>query len=320
MKPKPVNKLIAFLTSALLVYALYSCNFAQYSAKDDETPTRGKIKIGVDESFTLLSEAELYTFQSFYTNATITPLYKPELDVLNDFMNDSVRMMITARKLTNEEEQYLKNKQIIARTTVIAFDGIAFIVNLKNKDSLIRFNTVKDIFFGKVKTWDQINTLNKSGKIKVVFDNNKSANVRFIREKFGIKDSFPKNCYAVNKNEEVVNFVEKNINAIGIVSVNWICDKNDSVTRGFLKRIKVVAISSEFNSEGDDFYGPYQAYIYDKSYPFIREVYAINRETFTGLGSGFIQFISGEQGQRIVLKMRMVPSTMPVRLVKVKNS
>lgn len=317
---KPIKTSVVFLTGALLVFAIYSCNSSQSPAADDETPTRGKIKIGVDESFTLLSDAELYTFHSFYTNASITPLYKPELDVLNDFLNDSIRIMITARKLTNEEDQYLKSKQIIARTTVIAFDGIAFIVNLKNKDSLIRFNMIKDIFLGNVNTWNQINASNKSGKIKVVFDNNKSANVRFIREKFGIKDSFPKNCYAVNKNDEVVNFVEKNANAIGIVSVNWICDKDDSITRGFLKRIKVVAISSEFNSEGDDFYRPYQAYIYDKSYPFIREVYAINRETFTGLGSGFIQFISGEQGQRIVLKMRMVPSTMPIRLVKVKNS
>ena len=45
------------------------------------------------------------------------------------------------------------------------------------------------------------------------------------------------------------------------------------------------------------------------------EVYAINRETFTGLGSGFIKYISIE-GQRIVLKMGMVPATMPVRFVR----
>ncbi len=110
------------------------------------------------------------------------------------------------------------------------------------------------------------------------------------------------------------------MNALGIVSVNWISDKNDSLTRGFLKKIKVVAVTSEFDSEGDDFYRPYQAYIADKSYPFIREVYTISRETFTGLGSGLIAFIAGESGQRIILKMGMVPATMPVRIIQTKKN
>lgn len=318
MKRIPTKPAVILSVITLFAFMLCACN--PNAALNEETPTRGKIKIGVDESFTLLSEAELYTFQSIYTYAHITPLYKPELDVLNDFINDSIRMMITARNLTKEETEYLKSKQIFPITTKIAYDGIVFIVNNKNKDSLIRYNSIKDIFLGKVKTWDHLTKSNGAGKIKVVFDNNKSANVRFIREKYGIKDSFPKNCYAVNNNEEVINFVEKNQNGIGVVSVNWVSDKNDSITRGFMKRVKVVAISSEYNSDGEDFFRPYQGFIADKSYPFIRDVYAINRETFTGLGSGFIQFMASDQGQRIALKMGMVPATMPVRMVKIRNT
>ena len=104
------------------------------------------------------------------------------------------------------------------------------------------------------------------------------------------------------------------------MSVNWVSDQNDSITRGFLKRVKVVAISSELNSDGEDFFRPYQGFIADKSYPFIRDVYMINRETFAGLGSGFVQFVAGDLGQRIILKMGMVPATMPVRLVKIRNT
>jgi phosphate transport system substrate-binding protein len=51
----------------------------------------------------------------------------------------------------------------------------------------------------------------------------------------------------------------------------------------------------------------------------VREVYTINRETFTGLGSGFIAFVAGEKGQRIILRAGMVPATMPVRLIQVKK-
>ncbi len=67
------------------------------------------------------------------------------------------------------------------------------------------------------------------------------------------------------------------------------------------------------------YYRPAQGSIYDKSYPFVREVYMISRETITGLGSGFIQWATAEQGQRIVLKSGLVPATMPIRLVQIKN-
>jgi phosphate transport system substrate-binding protein len=314
MKRKTVRLAFTGFTGLLFVLVLTACN-RNPNAVLDETATRGNIKIGVDESFTLLAEAELYVFQSVYRNAHITPLYKPELDVRDDYMNDSIRMMITTRKLTEEEVEFLKTKLINPRTTTIAYDGLAFVVNNRNRDSMLVYNKVRDIFRGKISNWNQINASNTSGKITVVFDNNKSSSVRFIREKFGIQDSLPSNCLAANNNEEVINFVERNVNALGVVAVNWICDKDDSITHGFLNRIKVVGLSTEYDTEGITFYKPYQAYIADKSYPLVREVYAINRETFTGLGSGFIKYMSIE-GQRIVLKMGMVPATMPVRVVR----
>jgi len=67
------------------------------------------------------------------------------------------------------------------------------------------------------------------------------------------------------------------------------------------------------------YYRPYQGSIYDKSYPFVREIFFITRETFQGLGSGFLQWATAEQGQRIVLKSGLVPATMPIRLVQIRN-
>ena len=40
----------------------------------NETPTRGNIKISVDESFQPLIDTEVFTFTHLYTNAKITPL------------------------------------------------------------------------------------------------------------------------------------------------------------------------------------------------------------------------------------------------------
>ncbi|NLA48303.1 MAG: hypothetical protein GX876_02440, partial [Bacteroidales bacterium] len=67
---RPVPAGIALISAAML----YSCGSGGSSATD-ETPTRGNIKITVDESFQPLLDTEVSTFMQLYTNATIKPRY-----------------------------------------------------------------------------------------------------------------------------------------------------------------------------------------------------------------------------------------------------
>lgn len=315
-----MRKGITYLFILLSCIYFVSCN-QQPKIATDETPTRGSIKIGIDDSYRLLLDTEIFTFESVYHYAHITPIYKPELEILDLFLKDSIRTMISCRELTKNETEYLQSKQIIARTTKIAYDAIAFIVNKDNPDTLITYNQIKQMFGGQLNNWKQVNKKNDDIKMKVVFDNEKSSNVRFFVEKFNLSDKFPEYCSSVKSNEEVVNYVEGHRNAIGIISVNWISDRQDSVSHSFLSKVNVVAVSSEYEPDGGGyFYRPYQGYVADKSYPFIRNVYAIGRETFSGLGSGFTSFIAGDIGQRIILKSGMVPATMPIRLVQIKDN
>ncbi|PIV58606.1 MAG: phosphate ABC transporter substrate-binding protein, PhoT family [Bacteroidetes bacterium CG02_land_8_20_14_3_00_31_25] len=298
---------------------LLSCN-QQSGGVIDETPTRGNVKIACDESFKLLFDTEIYTFESLYKDAKINVAYLPENDLFNLFFKDSVRAIVTTRKLTKNEEDGLIGNNIIPKTTIIAYDALAFIINPKNTDSTIIYSSIKKIFTGEYKTWKDINPKSKLGDLAMVFDNDKSANVRYINEIFELKQGFPSTCSAVKSNEEVINYVEKNENAIGLISVNYISDRNDSLTINFLSRIKVLAISSETDDGSSGYYfRPYQAYIANVSYPFRRDVYIISRETFIGLASGFKQFVAGDVGQRIILKSGMVPSNMPIRLIQIST-
>jgi phosphate transport system substrate-binding protein len=283
----------------------------------EETPTRGNIKILSDESFQPLIETEVSTFTHLYNLAKITPFYKPEVDVINDFMNDSVKVIVTSKKLTEDQIKWLRDTLIITRTTTFAYDALALVTNLENKDTLLRFDSVKDIFLGKVTKWKEIDPYSRLGEISIIFDNTKSGNIRYFKERFDISEKLPSNFFAVNSNREVIDFVSKNKNAMGIVSVNWISDKDDS-TRNFIRRVNVLAISQPYMNDVTYSY-PDQGSIYDKSYPFTREIYLISREIFRGLGSGFIQWACAEQGQRIVLKSGLVPATMPIRLVQIRK-
>jgi phosphate transport system substrate-binding protein len=301
----------------LFILILASCGGGKNKVPD-ETPTRGNIRITVDESFQPIMDSEVYTFTHLYKSAKIAPSYKPEFEVINDFMNDSVKVIVTSKKLTDYQIQYLRDTLVIARTTTYAYDALALVTNKANMDTLVKYNTIKDIFLGRTKKWNEINPKSKLGDIRVIFDNTKSGNIRYFKELFEIKDTLGKNFYAVKNNAEVIDFVSRNPDALGIVSVNWISDKDDSLSMSFIKKVNVLAISQQYINDGS-YYRPDQGWIYDKSYPFVREVYFISRETFAGLGSGFINWACAEQGQRIVLKSGLVPATMPIRLVQIKH-
>ncbi|NQV02107.1 MAG: substrate-binding domain-containing protein [Bacteroidia bacterium] len=302
-----------------VVFVLFLMGCGGDPMKQLDKPTRGTIKVAMDDSYRLLMESEIHTFEAIYKYATIDTIYSNETEVFEDFMNDSVPLIVVNRKLTEREHEILSAQQIVPKTTLIAYDAVALIVNNENADQEIPYDRIQDILSGKITTWNQINPSSQQGNISVVFDHYKSGNPRYFKEKFNL-DSLPSTCYAVKSNSEVINYVEHNKSALGVISVNWVSDKRDSVSNDFLNRVKVVGISPPgSNDPSANYYQPYQAYIAEGLYPFIRGVYCINRQTYSGLAFGLSAYIAGPNGQLIVLHSGLVPATQPVRIVEIKN-
>jgi phosphate transport system substrate-binding protein len=302
---------------AFLLLLVIQCNNPKKNAIT-ETPTRGDIRIIADDSFQPIVDAEIFTFTSLYKYARITPTYMPETDLISAFLKDSVKVVVTAWEPSDKQKELLLSTQTVVRTTTVAYDAVALVLNKENMDSLFTYQNVNDLFTGKLTDWKELNPASKLGKIVAVFDNEKSANIRYFKEAFKLESPLPSNFYSVNTNEEVINYVTKNKSAIGMVSVNWIADREDSVSRSFSDKIKIAAVSHQVLNHGSYFL-PVQGSIYDKSYPFTRKINFVSRETWDGLGSGFISWVAGEQGQRIILKSGLVPATMPIRLIQFKK-
>jgi phosphate transport system substrate-binding protein len=309
---------IGLVLSGVMIMSLIGIQCSNHKAEMTETPTRGNIRIVADASFQPIVDAEIGTFTSLYKYAHITPTYVPEKELIAAFLNDSVKVVVSAWEPTDVQKELLRNTQIIVRTTTVAYDAIALVLNKENNDSLLTYQNVNDIFTGKMSDWKDINPVSKFGKIMMVFDNDKSANIRYFKEIFKLGDQLPPNFYSVKSNAQVVDYVSKNKGAIGMVSVNWICDTHDSTSVSYTDKIKMAAVSQQILSPGSYFL-PVQGSIYDKSYPFTRNINTVSRESFIGLGFGFISWFTSEQGQRIVLKSGLVPATMPIRLIELKK-
>jgi len=288
----------------LLLFFCFGCNG---SDSPDETPTYGQISISVDETFKPLIDSEIFTFEGIYNYTDVNASYKTEMEAFNDLMNDTIRLIIVPRQLNKDELKEFEKWEIVPKVTKIAYDAVALISSKDLKDSTLTLDEIKTLLSdGSVSSFKNV---------KVVFDNNNSSTINFLKEKTGVKQ-LSSNCYALTSNSAVIDYIAKEKNCIGVIGVNWISDRDDTTNLSFLNSVRVMEISTNENSE---YFKPYQAYIAQKIYPLWREVYIISKEAYTGLGTGLTAFIASERGQRIVLKFGLVPATMPVRLVELIN-
>jgi len=293
---------------------IVSCSTPTGKNQPTDTPTSGEVNIAVDESFTKLFDTQIYTFESLYKNAKVHVQYQPENIALQRMIDDSCKVAVMCRDLTPDERKNFEANNLFPISTKIAEDAIAIIVNPENPDSVLTVDQIKSILTGNDSIWNILNKNSKLGKINAVFDNESSANARYMKDSLLKGNNLGKNVFAVKSNPEVIDYVSKNKNAIGFLSVNWISDIDDSTSQNFLKQVKLVAIKKDNNS---DSFKPYQGYIQTKEYPFTRSVYMINRQTRAGLGKGFVSFVAGEKGQLIIKKAGLIPSIAPIRLMQI---
>jgi phosphate transport system substrate-binding protein len=303
----------------LIATLISGCNSAPQHDAYTDTPTSGEILIVADESYQPIIQVQIDTFMEIYKYSKIHVRYLPEAEVFNQLMNnDSVRIAIVSRNLTEEEKFHFEKQKIIPRPLKIAYDAVALVVNKSNADTAITFEQLRDIMNGKIVRWSQLNSGGSSDSIIIVFDKNGSANSRFLSETFLKGNPFPKNTFATNSNASVVDYVKSVKGALGVISVNWISDQDDSTANGFLQNVNVVALSlPDTGSAEREFVKPLQAYIALKKYPLLRDVYIISREGRNGLGTGFASFVAGDKGQRMIRLMGLLPATMPVRIIQV---
>ncbi|MCK9208713.1 MAG: substrate-binding domain-containing protein [Salinivirgaceae bacterium] len=310
------NKL---LVSLVLVSGWWIMGCTQKTGQLTDTPTTGSIKICADETFKPILEAELDVFHSLYPYAHIEVEYKTETDALNDLFRDSTRLIISSRPLSEKELDFFHSKTFYPKSHELAFDALALIVNPNMVDTLIAVRDFEKILTGSVITWDQLIPDASKDTIRVVFDNKNSSTVRFMLDSICSNNKIANWHTALETNAQVIDYVAEHHNAIGVIGVSWISDRDDPRMLSFLSKIKVLAVSNDKPATASNSFQPFQAYIWNHSYPFTRINYVIVSEPRKGLATGFAAFLISERGQRIILKSGILPATQPYRIIETKD-
>ncbi len=291
---------------------LFSCDSSTNPfAYQTDTHSRGNTEIFVEESYEPLFSTTIYTFESQFPKAHIKPTYCKEQKVIETFFANKTKTIFMTRDFTKEEKAKLKAVQVEVRSELVAKDAVALILNPSNVDTNLTVVQIKEMLKGKITQWPT-----SKNKIDIVFDNPNSANFRYMKELIG-DEALGAKVFAVKSNKEVIEYVKKHPNALGVIGVNWISDQDDKEVLDFRKGISVVGLAGEGNDHY--YYKPYQAYIHTKEYPFTRELWSINKASRAGLNTGFVNFLTGEKGQLIIQKSSLVPATAHIRMIEIKT-
>ena len=297
------------------------------------TSTRGLARIMCEESFQSVLEQEIAVFEYLYPEASIMPEYINEHDALDSLFQKKVDVIIISHDLTDDQKKSLKKLGRGHRTKMIAVDAVAVIVNKQNDIDELSMDDLRDIFTGKVKRWGEVSpTKLKNDSIKVIFDQNRSGVVHYIKDTFNGGNDLPIQFYAQGSSQAVFDAVEKTRNAIGVIGVSWITSDMKSTATTveekyaqlqentppqethFTDRIKVLGVRNDDKIKD---YKPYQAYIYDGSYPLTREIFAIDASPLGTHDHDFFVFLTGSIGQKIILQTGISPASVPIRIVNV---
>jgi phosphate transport system substrate-binding protein len=282
---------------------VFACK--EKTANSDETILKGKATIYVDESVFPIIEDEEAVFETQY-EARLHLVPKSEAEVVNSLLNDTAKIAVLTRELSDKEIKAFHSKKIFPKTTPFATDAIAFVRNKSVNDTLISLQDVIDFMKGK-----EISSVKG-----LVFDNANSSIAHQISAMAGVTISNQKNIFSFNTNSEVIKYVAENKGMVGVIGMNWIFQPPLEMQ----EQVEKLSVLSVKGINRKNFVYPSQDNLAMGEYPLARHLYIVNCQGYSGLGMGFASFLGGERGQRIILKSGLVPERIPTRKIVIKNS
>lgn len=315
---------------ALGVMTLGCKGTGKREAPTGNTSTSGTVVMACDASFENIMQQEIEVFEYVYPNASVLPYYINEKACVDSLLFGTARLAVVSHELTKDQITFLRDKKHFAKTKKIAVDAVAVIVNPANPVENLSMKDLREILTGQVTEWNDVYP-SKLGKIQIIFDHNGSSVVKYMADSLLKGEPYASNVFSADSMKGVFDAVKTRKNAIGLVGVSWISsdlktaelsaeqriktlEVDDTTATTFTEEVKVLGINRNNSIIA---YKPYQAYIFDGSYPLYRLIYMINTGATGSLANGFFAFVTSFRGQKLMMSTGVLPATVHHRMVSV---
>jgi phosphate transport system substrate-binding protein len=193
---------------------------------------------------------------------------------------------MASRPAKLEEIATGKGKGVDMKETVVAYDGIAVIVNQSNTVKSLTRKQVEQIFTGEISDWSAVG--GSGSKISIYTRNTSSGTYAEFKELAMKKRDYAAGSQKLAGNEQIAQEVGKNPSGVGYVGLAY--------TKA--SGIKVVPIDGAL---------PTKESVLGKTYPYARPTFFYTNGEPTGAVKEFIDFTTSDGGQKIVEQVGFVP-------------
>jgi phosphate transport system substrate-binding protein len=179
----------------------------------------------------------------------------------------------------------------------VAIDALAVIVNPANPIKELTIDQLSDIFTGKITNWNEVG--GNDQKILVLSrDRNSGTHMYFLEHvlrkgKEKGPEQFAPSTLMLPSSEAIISETAQSVSAIGYDGLGYVTPK-----------VKTIAVAAK---QGDDFILPSKQTAMDKTYPITRYLYMYTAFKPQGDIKAFLDFVTSEQGQKIVDELGFVP-------------
>jgi len=308
-----INKIVALAGIVAISFGVQSCKkkeevkVEESKTKGIEKPlhTYGTLKITADPSYKNLIKAVTSMYQVEYPEVKFDVDYKFEELAIKDLYEGKTEFAIVSKPLTKDQETYLFNKtKILYKASPIGMDATIFVTSIDNPLESISVSDIKS------------NIYKENSDLNFVFDYPNSANFNTVNDKLGISSPKGQAIKALESAENVIDFVQKDKKAIGIIGLNTLSDTDNPKVEEYLSKVKILKVA---DNKGD-IYEPNNPNLRNGKYPFYRMIYFLKNEKGFGIAAGLSRFVGSQQGQLIVLKENLQPYYLYKREVQINSS
>lgn len=270
--------------------------------REENTHREGEMVIYADPSNRNVLEALTEIYQMKFPKVEFKIIYQPENQVLKNLVDTVAYAAFINQGLDEKQTAYIKQlTDVTPRSTLLAHDAVVFIT-AKN-------NPLEALSLPEIKTAILEDTH------QIVFDNGNSGNFNTVQQVLDLKIPEGKNVQALGDALAVVEFLQQSKNAIGVIGLNEISEKDNPQSEAILEKVKILSIVDENNQV----IAPSVPNILALKYPFSKGIYFIVREPGFGIGNGFSRFAGSQQGQLIIGRAGLQPHFLYERQVQVNS-
>ncbi len=196
-----------------------------------------------------------------------------------------------SRKIREAEISRAKENGVDVVETIIAWDGLAVLVNRKNPVNELTMEQLKNIYLGRITNWSEVG--GNDQEIVVVSRDTASGTHVFFREVVLEKGEFTQKALFLPSTSTGVNEVSNNAAAVFYAGLGYVT-----------KDVKVVGIKA---NEGASAVRPSIKTVNDKSYTLARPLFYYTNGAPKGLAKSFIEYGMTAEGKALVEKLGFVP-------------